>query len=274
MAGRSSVSLSAVCKIRGDTGHVPILRTIYALTMVLALAAGLGVERSGAYEPTIPGWQLTVAVGLGMALTAMRFAWKVVRYACTYLHELAHAIAAVLMGGNVQSITYQPDASGLARFSLPMEFGRARLVIAAGAGYAGPGIAGVATVAAIVGGAEEYWMLGAAIFAGAGMLLLVRSLWGAVYSAGLAGLLIFLVVRLEGQWMAWTAGVWAGVLLAGGVRGALIQVRERDLTNTDAWQIGGILHVPARLVAKFQYSLAWALLLWGCWIAVRGSVSI
>lgn len=274
MAERSSVSPSAACKSRGDTEYVAILRTFYALTMVLALVAGLGVERSGVYEPTIPDWQLAVAVGLGMSLTAVQFVWKVVRYACTYLHELAHAIAAVLMGGNVQSITYQPDASGLARFSLPMEFGQARLMIAAGAGYTGPGVAGIATVAAVVGGAEEYWLLAAAIFAGAGMLLLVRSLWGALYSAGLAAMLLFLVIRLEGQWIAWAAGIWAGVLLAGGVRGALIQVRERNLANTDAGQIGGILHVPARLVAKFQYALAWVLLLCGCWIALRGSVSI
>jgi hypothetical protein len=214
------------------------------------------------------GASLVVAVVAGIMLCATP-AWRILRHACTFVHEMGHAVAAVGLGGRVQRITYQPDASGLATFSLPTSFGRVRSIIATGAGYAGPPIAGLVAVQAGAAQLGGVWLLTAAGASGLAFLLFVRNLWGGLYTVVLGAGMLALYFRL-----AWgldeVAGVWAGVLLGGGVRGALIQCRTTEFSGSDAWAIGKLTFLPGRLVAWAQFGLAVGAVGVGLYLAALG----
>lgn len=246
------------------------LRRLYAYATVLLIAAALTGVRVDAWSEDTKPWMTLGAVLLGCALAASP-AWKVLRHACTYVHELAHALTALLVGGIVHSVTYEPDASGLAKFSLPREFGRPRLVLATGAGYLGPGIAGVGTVAAVRSGMTMPWLLCCAVLVLLGMLLLVRSLWGFVYSAGFGAALWMIGVILAAPWSTTIGGLLGGVMLGGGVRMARTQLRHRDHTETDAGVIGRAVHLPGTFIAVLHLLAAVLLLIGGSWLAWDGA---
>lgn len=245
------------------------LRRLYAYATVLLVAAALTGVRVEAWSEDAKPWVLLVAVLLGCVLPVSP-AWRVLRHACTYVHELTHALTALLVGGVVYSVTYEPDASGLAKFSLPREFGRPRLVLAAGAGYLGPGIAGLGAVAATRSGMAMPWLLGSAVVVLTGMLLLVRSLWGFVYSAALGAALWMAGVILAAPWSTMIGGMLAGVMLGGGVRMARTQLRHRDHTETDAGVVGKAMHLPGPFIAVLHLLAATLLLIGGVWLAWDG----
>lgn len=246
------------------------LRRLYAYATVLLVSAALAGVRVDSWSDDGEPWVAVGAVTLGCVLAASP-AWKVLRHACTYVHELAHALTALLVGGVVYSVTYEPDASGLAKFSLPREFGRPRLVLAAGAGYLGPGMAGLGTVAAVRSGMTMPWLLGCAVLVLLGMLLLVRSLWGFVYSAAFGAALWMAGVILAAPWSTVLGGLLAGVMLGGGVRMARTQLRHRDHTDTDAGVVGKALHLPGSLIAVLHLIAAALLLVGGVWLAWDGA---
>lgn len=246
------------------------LRRLYAYATVLLVSAALAGVRVDSWSDDGEPWVAVGAVTLGCGLAASP-AWKVLRHACTYVHELAHALTALLVGGVVYSVTYEPDASGLAKFSLPREFGRPRLVLAAGAGYLGPGMAGLGTVAAVRSGMTMPWLLGCAVLVLLGMLLLVRSLWGFVYSAAFGAALWMAGVILAAPWSTVLGGLLAGVMLGGGVRMARTQLRHRDHTDTDAGVVGKALHLPGSLIAVLHLIAAALLLVGGVWLAWDGA---
>jgi peptidase M50B-like protein len=64
----------------------------------------------------------------------------------TWIHECSHAVAAVLLGGHVSSVTIQPDTSGLTRSLMPDS--RLAQGIVASAGYLGASIVGCCLMAA------------------------------------------------------------------------------------------------------------------------------
>lgn len=209
----------------------------------------------------------------GFALTYTP-AWRWLRHACTYTHELAHAITAILVGGVVHSVVYHPDSSGVARFSIPREFGSIRLILATGAGYLGPGVAGLATVSALVSGMVVPWLVLCAGLVLIGLLLMVRNVWGLLYSTILGGGLVAVAASLEPVWATGIGGVAAGVLLAGGVRMAYTQYSHTDLTSSDAETIAGVLHVPGRAVAAIQVLFAIGFLGTGLWLGWIGAWSV
>lgn len=246
------------------------LRRLYAYATVLLVAAALTGVRINVWSDTVEPWVVLATVLLGGVMAASP-AWKVLRHACTYVHELAHALSALLVGGIVHSVVYEPDASGLAKFSLPREFGRPRLVLAAGAGYLGPGIAGLATVAAVRNGMVMPWLLGCAVLVLLGMLLLVRSPWGFLYSAALGAVLWMAGIVLAAPWSTAIGGLLAGVMLGGGVRMACTQLRHRNHAETDAGVVGRALHLPGSFIAVLHLLAAISLLIGGTWLAWDGA---
>jgi hypothetical protein len=159
----------------------------------------------------------------------------------------------------------------LTKFAIPTEFGRLRLILASGAGYLGPGIAGLGTVAAVGAGMEMPWLLGSAVIALSGMLFLVRSPWGFIYSAGLGAALWMAGVLLDSPWSTVIGGALGGVLLGGGVRMARIQLRHRDHTQTDAGVIGQALWLPGKVIAAGQLLVSIALLAGGVYLSWDGA---
>src|SRR5438477_3795439 len=64
----------------------------------------------------------------------------------TWVHECGHALMTVLVGGQVTSITIEPDTSGLTRSLIPA--GRVARGLVASSGYLGAATAGCLLMAA------------------------------------------------------------------------------------------------------------------------------
>lgn len=236
------------------------IRRLYVAALLLAVvtmwgAPGLlGSLREPHAGPTV----LIGAAMVGVALCLTR-AWRMIRHMTTLLHELAHAIVAVFVGGRVHRITYSPDASGLATYSLPNGFGKIRRILAAGAGYCGPGVGGVVMMVAIRQDLSRLWLSFCAVSAAVALVIMIRSVWGVLYSLVLAGALWGASVHLGGALVDAVAAMCGSMLLVGGIRGALIQQRAEDLSSSDAGQLSKETYLPARFVATVHTSLSVAL---------------
>jgi Peptidase M50B-like len=66
----------------------------------------------------------------------------------TWFHEMAHGLAALLLGGSFKNLLIFPDGSGMAHFSGPLFLGRIGPALVAAAGPLGPPIAGAALILA------------------------------------------------------------------------------------------------------------------------------
>jgi hypothetical protein len=109
----------------------------------------------------------------------------------TWVHECGHAVAAVLLGGAVASITIQPDTSGLTRSLMPASVLAQALV--ASAGYLTASIVGcfLLTASRVDRRAKPIlWGIGA--FMLITLLLRIRNLFGAVVVVLWAMALLFL----------------------------------------------------------------------------------
>lgn len=110
----------------------------------------------------------------------------------TWFHEMAHGIAAIIMGGSFKELVIFPDGSGYAQFSYTSLFlGGIGNSIVAAAGPIGPSIAGAAFVMASVNKKTTEWVL--YLFS---LLLIVSSLiWVRPFiSWGFLIVLIFAVI--------------------------------------------------------------------------------
>ena len=95
----------------------------------------------------------------------------------TWVHECGHAVAAVLVGGRVMSITIQPDTSGLTQSLVPST--RLARGFVASAGYLGAAMVGCLLMAAT---RVEKWahiiLLGVGVCMLVTVLLWMRNLFG------------------------------------------------------------------------------------------------
>lgn len=90
-------------------------------------------------------WFLLGAVLVTGALYTMPYGWYVAYplvLLSTYVHEIAHGVAAALAGGQFDSLVIHADGSGLA--SISGNSGRFAIAFVAGAGLVGPAAGGAA----------------------------------------------------------------------------------------------------------------------------------
>jgi hypothetical protein len=105
--------------------------------------------RLPAFSRTTPSRWLWVAAALSLAASLTPWG-QVLLYPfklfTTWVHECGHAAMTVLLGGSVQSITIQPDTSGLTESRIPRSSLDAALV--ASSGYLGASVVGCVLLAA------------------------------------------------------------------------------------------------------------------------------
>ena len=90
---------------------------------------------------------VAVAVSLVVSLTPWaQFLLYPFKLFTTWVHECAHALMTVLVGGRVMSITIEPDTSGLTESLVPV--GRVARGLVTSAGYLGAAVVGCALMAA------------------------------------------------------------------------------------------------------------------------------
>lgn len=140
-------------------------------------------ERNGlpwvsAGRPDVTGLWAAAAVSLAISLTPWSFLLYPFKLFTTWIHECGHAVAAILVGGQVSWITIAPDTSGLTQSLVPAD--RVSRGIVASAGYLGSAVVGCLLMAATrVRRSAHLILLGIAALMLLTLALWVRNLFGA-----------------------------------------------------------------------------------------------
>ena len=195
---------------------------------------------------TIP---LPVAVAILVAAAALsvpRVSWQYFGLFATLVHELGHAVAAILTGRAVHGIRIRRDHSGDALSSGRGVFGT---VVSGVFGYPAPAIVGAAQLWSVFAGFTSV-----ALFAGGIVLILtlfvIRNVFGAVVvfvSTGISTLLWFFATPTVQSYALLVIGI---ALLVGSVRALLtvidVHLRHRDqLATSDAYLLYRRTDIPS-----------------------------
>ncbi|MGV8885137.1 MAG: M50 family metallopeptidase [Microbacteriaceae bacterium] len=202
------------------------------------------------FAPTAPldvSTPVLLAIVLGAAVLSIpRFTWQWFGLFTTLVHELGHAVAALLTGRVVHGIRIRRNHSGDALSSGSGGFG---ITVSGVFGYPAPAIVGAAQLWSILNGYTAI-----ALFVGGVMLVLtllvIRNLFGVlvvVASAGVSALLWFWATPMVQGYALLVIGV---ALLVGSVRGLAtvvgVHVRRRDQLNTsDAYVLYRRTGIPS-----------------------------
>jgi hypothetical protein len=91
----------------------------------------------------------------------------------TWFHEMAHGLAAMLVGWDFQRLVILPDGSGFAESFTPVEAGRLKRAVVAAAGPLGPTVVGSLLI--LASGRRRSWR--PALYALAGALIASTLIW-------------------------------------------------------------------------------------------------
>lgn len=184
----------------------------------------------------------------------------------TLTHELGHAVTSLLLGGGVESVTIEWDASGLTESRVSDS--RLVLALVAAGGLVGPSIA-AAILFWSAQGSDAKLHLTTRIF-GAGLmltgLLVARSFWALVFTVGLGALLLVLAGRLE-RFQLESLVVFIGVQLGLSVftRSSYLFTREAAPgMPSDVAQMAQALFLPFWFWGILCGLISVAVLFWGC----------
>ncbi|GAB2459352.1 hypothetical protein HD599_001368 [Conyzicola lurida] len=210
---------------------------------------------------------LLVIVAAAALLSVPRVTWQWFGLFATLVHELGHAVAAILSGRVVNGIRIRRNHSGDAMSTGRGVFGT---VLSGIFGYPAPAIVGAALLWSVFNGYTAI-----AFFVGGVILILtvlvIRNLFGVlvvVVSAGIAALLWFFATPEVQGYALLVLGV---ALLVGSVRGLLTVVgvhtsRRGQLQTSDAYLLYKRTGVPspfwlllfAALIAASVVFAAWS----------------
>ncbi|GAA3890659.1 M50 family metallopeptidase [Leifsonia kafniensis] len=202
------------------------------------------------FAPTAPV-EITPAALLGIlaiaaALSIPRVTWQWFGLFTTLVHELGHAVAALLTGRAVHGIRIRSNHSGDALSSGRGTFG---IVVSGMLGYPAPALVGAAQLWSVFTGYTAI-----ALFLGGAMLVLtvlvIRNLFGVlvVLAAAAASALLWFYATPNVQ--SYALLVLGTALLVGSVRGLLtvigVHLRRRDrLPTSDAYLLYRRTGVPS-----------------------------
>ncbi len=196
---------------------------------------------------------IAAAVSLAVSVTpAAGVALYPFRLFTTWVHEGAHALATVVVGGHVSSIVIRPDASGVTHSLVP----DSRLLrgVVASAGYCGAALVGCLLIAATRVERRAHAVLGGvALCMLLTLVLWVRNPFGA--GVMLAWAIAFLVLARRG--LGRTAQFLVGLLAVQVALNAVYDIRVLYLVDgpSDAATMAALFVLPAWLWAS-----AWMLL--------------
>ena len=196
-----------------------------------------------------PAWLRALAIAVGVLCVATPF-WRYFRYSSTLSHELSHLCCAALLGGSVRHIKIRFDASGVAAYAAPAEFGRVRHIIVASAGYLGPAVVGLSGAWSVVQHRAVPWLFCVAAICCVSVLLFLRNIWGVLSVSSLAGLLVLCVDRATDFTQVGIVTTLSSALLCGGVRDSRGQKYVPKGAGTDAEKIASLLPVSTSSVCR------------------------
>lgn len=206
------------------------------------MSAGWGSITLDRFEPA--SW-LVVATGMGaFVLVALDGAWRWSRNVVTIVHEGGHAVAALLTGRRLTGIRLHSDTSGLT-----LSVGRPTgpgMVVTAAAGYVSPSLVGLIGVA-LLAADQVTIMLWAAAAVLAGMLVMVRNLYGALVLVLVGGAVVAVSLYASPGLQGGFGYAITWFLLLGAVRPVVELWRQRHEPvgrGSDAAQLARLTHLP------------------------------
>ncbi|WP_403020893.1 M50 family metallopeptidase [Salinibacterium sp. GXW1014] len=204
-------------------------------------------------------WVMLVIVGAAALVSIPRESWRVFGLFTTLVHELGHAVAAMLTGRVVRGIRIRRNHSGEA-----LSAGRGGAVISSLMGYPAPAIVGAGQLWAVFSGYPSI-----ALFAGGVALLLtllvIRNLFGVLVVLGSVAVSAALWFTAPADVQSYALLVIGIALLVGSVRGlgAVIAVHTRNrgnLATSDAYLLYRRTGVPSPV-----WLLLFAVIIAACW---------
>ena len=203
-------------------------------------------RRALATEP-LPSPQGSALLAV-VALTAVMFAWPLVRTFVTICHEGGHALIAVLVGRRLSGVRVHADTSGLT-----ISRGRPKgpgMVATLFAGYPAPAVVGLGT-AWLAGSGHASGVLWLLVLLAAVLLVWIRNVYGALVVI-LAGVAVALA-----SWysppilLGWIATGLAWLFLFAAPR-PVLELLRRHSPGSDAAQLAGLTHVH-----RYVWCLLW-----------------
>jgi len=194
-----------------------------------------------------------IALGfLAGALASMTPVRLILRYFSTVVHELGHAFMAGALFARPKSILIHPSSSGLAIYQLAPNWGRFRATLVSAAGYPAPSIAALGAVQAIQSGHTIAWTLFSVGVLSITIVLLIRNLWGVLWTSGVVAGSYFGLQHFPIQWIgAGVVGI-AGFLAVNSIQFAWTQLtlaRKMRGSGIDAESIEMYTRIPSAVVA-------------------------
>ncbi|WP_051477027.1 M50 family metallopeptidase [Arthrobacter sp. Br18] len=196
--------------------------------------------------PAIGALQLAAILGSAVALSLPAASWRYFGLFVTTVHELGHAVAALVSLQRVSGIELRFNHSGV---TMTRGRGGWRAVWTAFWGYPVPALVGVALVGAAVSGAASVALsLGALVLLA--LVFLIRNLQGFVVAGLLVGLSTALVWYAGPQLTGYAALSTGVALLVGAVKDwfkvTRVHLRSRaELASSDAYLLAQRSGVPA-----------------------------
>jgi hypothetical protein len=209
---------------------------------------------------------LWAAAGVSLALSLTPWADTALypfRLFTTWVHECGHALATVLVGGQVSWIVIRPDGSGVTASLVPDS--RLPRAIVASAGYLGAALIGCLLIAATrVPRRADALLGGVGTFMLVTLLVWIRNPFGAAVVLAWASCLLLLARRGIGA----TAQFLVGLLAIQVALNAVYDIRVLYLVDgsSDAVTMARLFLLPAWLWATVWMGVAVAMLAGTLWV--------
>lgn len=203
-----------------------------------------GFSRTGGLEAD--PWLLVAVTAAAVLLAVPRQTWRWFGLFVTFVHELGHAFAALLVGHRISGIELRFDHSGQMKSLGRGGFGA---LWAGFWGYPVPALTGLVLIwAAQTGWASAALSGGVLVLAAA--LVFIRNLQGAAIAGGCAVTAVLLLWFVPATFAASVVASLGIALLVGAVRDWLNVVtvhtrRRRSLQSSDAWILAQRSGVPS-----------------------------
>ncbi|WP_166355501.1 M50 family metallopeptidase [Phytoactinopolyspora limicola] len=211
---------------------------------------------------SMPEEQVLAVAVIAVALAVHRATWNVIGYPVTIVHEIGHALAAVLAGYRLHGITVNGDMSGATNFA---GRGTVRVLWALWWGYPAPAVLGAGLMWATSQGWARIalWVL----VAGMGLTFLFSRSWhtvGVVLATGVALGLVAWFGDPVVQNVVVFAFAW--LLIVGAVRAWWVVARShatrRGVTSSDAYLMARRLRAVPAAFWLFTFAVVIAAAAW------------
>ncbi|CAN5358402.1 M50 family metallopeptidase [soil metagenome] len=223
------------------------------------------LDRLIADAPPPSYWVVLGTLALAALVVWSRPIWPVARNVVTIAHEAGHALVALATGRRLAGIRLHSDTSGVTvSVGRPTGLG---MVLTLAVGYPAPTLLGLAAAATLAAGRVTL-LLWIAVALLAGMLVMIRNLYGALSLLVVGGAVLAVSCWAPAEVQGAFGYLLAWLLLLGGVRPVLELARSRS-KGSDADQLARLTGVPGLLWIGFFVMVTFAALAAGAALLLR-----